>query len=114
MAKTEREKLVWPELQRELDAVALQVKRGTIQDATFIEADPGSSKKQHDEISPTEVSGRSDIVETVPRLDAAEIMRLRLRAKSICLCQNPRLELWVVGRLQVHQNRIGTIPKMVV
>lgn len=28
-----------------MDAKGLQVKRGTIQDATFIEADPGSSKK---------------------------------------------------------------------
>jgi transposase, IS5 family len=45
MAKTEKDKLVWAELQRQLDAMGLQVKRGTIQDATFIEADPGSSKK---------------------------------------------------------------------
>ena len=49
MAKTEKDKLVWAELQRQLDAMGLQVKRGTIQDATFIEADPGSSKKPHDE-----------------------------------------------------------------
>jgi transposase, IS5 family len=45
MAKTETDKVVWAELQRQLDAKGLQVKRGTIQDATFIEADPGSSKK---------------------------------------------------------------------
>jgi IS5 family transposase len=45
MAKTEKDKVVWPELQRQLDAMGLQVKRGTMQDATFIEADPGSSKK---------------------------------------------------------------------
>jgi IS5 family transposase len=45
MAKTEKDKLVWAELQRQLDALGLRVKRGTIQDATFIEADPGSSKK---------------------------------------------------------------------
>jgi len=36
---------VWDELQRQLDAKGLQVKHGTIQDATFIEADPGSSNK---------------------------------------------------------------------
>ncbi len=45
MAKTGKDKIVWTELQRQLDAKGLQVKRGTIQDATFIEADPGSSKK---------------------------------------------------------------------
>jgi IS5 family transposase len=53
MAKTEKNKLVWAELQRQLDAMGLQVKRGTIQDATFIEADPGSSKKPHDESAKT-------------------------------------------------------------
>lgn len=45
MAKIERDKVVWPELQRQLDAMGLQVRRGTMQDATFIEADPGASKK---------------------------------------------------------------------
>ena len=45
IADTEKDKMVWAELQRQLDAMGLQVKRGTIQDATFIEADPGSSKK---------------------------------------------------------------------
>jgi len=53
MAKTEKDKFVWAELQRQLDARGLQVKRGTIQDATFIEADPGSSKKPHDENAKT-------------------------------------------------------------
>jgi len=37
--------LVWDEFQRQLDSMGLEVKKGTIQDATFIEADPGSSKK---------------------------------------------------------------------
>jgi IS5 family transposase len=45
MAETGKDEMVWSELQRQLDAKGLQVKRGTIQDATFIEADPGSSKK---------------------------------------------------------------------
>ena len=45
MAKTGKKEMVWAELQRQLDAMCLQVKRGTVQDATFIEADPGSSKK---------------------------------------------------------------------
>ena len=45
MVKTGMDKIVWEELQKQLDAKGLKVKRGTIQDATFIEADPGSSKK---------------------------------------------------------------------
>jgi IS5 family transposase len=45
MARTGTDETVWAELQRQLDAMGLQVKHGTIQDATFIEADPGSSKK---------------------------------------------------------------------
>jgi IS5 family transposase len=45
MAETGKDKMVWAEFQRQLDAMGLRVKRGTIQDATFIEADPGSSKK---------------------------------------------------------------------
>jgi IS5 family transposase len=53
MAKTGRDESVWSELQRQLDAMGLQVKRGTIQDATFIEADPGSSKKPYDENAKT-------------------------------------------------------------
>ena len=37
MAKTETDKVVWAELQRQLYAMGLRVKCGTIQDATFIE-----------------------------------------------------------------------------
>jgi IS5 family transposase len=53
MAKTEKDKLVWAELQRQLDTMGLKVKRGTMQDATFIEADPGSSKKLRGEDAKT-------------------------------------------------------------
>ena len=53
MAKTEKDKMVWAELQSQLDALGLKVKRGTIQDATFIEADPGSSKKPRGEDAKT-------------------------------------------------------------
>jgi IS5 family transposase len=48
MAKTGKDEVVWGELQKQLDAMGLKVKRGTIQDATFIEADPGKSKKASD------------------------------------------------------------------
>jgi len=44
-----KDELVWAELQRQLDSMGLQVKRETIQDATFIESDPGSSKKPRGE-----------------------------------------------------------------
>jgi IS5 family transposase len=53
MAETGKEEMVWAELQRQLDAMGLQVKRGTVQDATFIEADPGSSKKPRGEDAKT-------------------------------------------------------------
>ena len=49
IADSGKDELIWSELQRQLDAMGLQVKRGTIQDATFIEADPGSSKKPRGE-----------------------------------------------------------------
>jgi IS5 family transposase len=45
MANARKDEVVWAELQRQLDAMGLQVKHGTIQDATFIEADPGKFKK---------------------------------------------------------------------
>jgi transposase, IS5 family len=45
MAETGTDNIVWAEFQRQLDSMGLQVKRGTVLDATFIEADPGSSKK---------------------------------------------------------------------
>jgi IS5 family transposase len=53
MAETGKEEMVWAELQRQLDAMGLKVKRGTVQDATFIEADPGSSKKPRGEDAKT-------------------------------------------------------------
>jgi IS5 family transposase len=53
MANTGKDEVVWAELQKQLDTKGLCVKRGTIQDATFILADPGSSKKTHDGIAKT-------------------------------------------------------------
>jgi IS5 family transposase len=49
MEETGKDEMVWAELQRQLDAMGLQVRRGTIQDATFIEADHGSSTKPRGE-----------------------------------------------------------------
>ena len=53
MGKTEKDKIVWSELQRQLDSMGLQVRRGTIQDATFIEADQGSRKKPRGDAAKT-------------------------------------------------------------
>ena len=44
LTETGKDKAIWEELQRQLDAKGLKVKRGSIQDATLIEADPGKSK----------------------------------------------------------------------
>ncbi len=41
LAKTGKDKVIWQELQRQLDAKKLKIRKGTIQDATFITADPG-------------------------------------------------------------------------
>lgn len=48
MANTGKDEVAWAELQRQLDAKGLKVKRGTMQDTTFIEADPWSSKKMYE------------------------------------------------------------------
>jgi IS5 family transposase len=44
LAKTGKDRAIWAELQRQLDAVGLKVKQGVAQDATFITADPGHAK----------------------------------------------------------------------
>jgi IS5 family transposase len=41
LAKTGRDRLVWEELQRQLDEKGLKVRKGVVQDASFITADPG-------------------------------------------------------------------------
>jgi len=44
LMETGRDKEIWKELQRQLDAQGLRVKKGVIQDVTFITADPGHAK----------------------------------------------------------------------
>jgi len=41
LAESGRDRLVWEELQRQLDAKGLKVKKGVVQDASFITSDPG-------------------------------------------------------------------------
>ena len=45
LAQSGMDKEVWNEMQRQLDAMNLKVKKGIMQDATFITADPGHAKK---------------------------------------------------------------------
>ncbi len=44
LAKTGKDRAIWAELQRQLDAFGLKVKQGVAQDATFITTDPGHAK----------------------------------------------------------------------
>jgi len=41
LAETGRDRMVWEELQRQLDRKGLKVRKGVVQDATFITSDPG-------------------------------------------------------------------------
>jgi len=55
LAETDRDKLIWEELQRQLDAKGLTVKKGVVQDASFITSDPGHARadKPHGEEAKT-------------------------------------------------------------
>jgi IS5 family transposase len=44
LAESGKDKEVWDELQRQLDAMNLKVKKGIMQDASFITSDPGHAK----------------------------------------------------------------------
>lgn len=44
LAETGRDKLVWEELQRQLDEKGLSVRKGVVQDASFITSDPGHAR----------------------------------------------------------------------
>ena len=46
MATTEKDKVVWAELQRQLNALGLRVKRGTMQDATSLTQIPDRPKNR--------------------------------------------------------------------
>jgi IS5 family transposase len=45
LAETGRDRTIWEELQSQLDMKGLKVKKGVVQDATFITSDPGHAKK---------------------------------------------------------------------
>jgi IS5 family transposase len=44
LARTGKDREIWDELQRQLDARGLSVRKGVMQDATFITADPGHAR----------------------------------------------------------------------
>ena len=44
LAESGRDKLVWKELQRQMDAKGLKVKKGVVQDASFFTSDPGHAR----------------------------------------------------------------------
>lgn len=44
IAKTGKDSAIWDELQKQFDAKGLKIKKGMIQDATFIQSDPGHAK----------------------------------------------------------------------
>ena len=41
ISKTKKDKAIWKELQRQLEGKGLKIRKGVIQDATFVTADPG-------------------------------------------------------------------------
>jgi len=49
LAETGKDRVVWAELQRQLDEKGLKVRKGVVQDASFITADPGKSSKPRGE-----------------------------------------------------------------
>ena len=44
LAKTGKDNEIWNELQRQLESLSLKIKKGMIQDTTFIHSDPGHAK----------------------------------------------------------------------
>ena len=44
LSKTGRDRIVWNELQRQLDSKGIKIRKGTAQDAAFITSDPGHEK----------------------------------------------------------------------
>ena len=41
LSKTGKDRIIWNELQRQLELKGIKVKKGSAQDATFITSDPG-------------------------------------------------------------------------
>ncbi len=46
LSTTGKDRVIWNELQRQLDSKGIKIRKGTMQDATFITSDPGHEKYQ--------------------------------------------------------------------
>jgi IS5 family transposase len=46
LSKTGKDRIIWNELQRQLESKGIKVKKGSAQDATFITSDPGLVKHE--------------------------------------------------------------------
>ena len=60
LASTGKDRELWEELQRQLEEKGLRVRKGVVQDATFITADPGPSGKPREEHARTRRSRDGD------------------------------------------------------
>jgi IS5 family transposase len=54
LVKTCTDKIIWGELQKQIDSKGLIVKKAVIQDATFITSGPGHKKDETKELVPKE------------------------------------------------------------
>ena len=71
---------VWAELQRQLDEKGLKVKKGVVQDATFITSDPGHTKK--DKPRGEEAKTRRSVDGTWAKKGSMSSYGYKLHAKS--------------------------------
>jgi IS5 family transposase len=46
LSTTGRDRVIWNELQRQIDSKGIKIRKGTMQDATFITSDPGHERHQ--------------------------------------------------------------------
>lgn len=60
LASTGKDRELWEELQRQLEEKGLRVRKGVVQDATFITADPGPSGRPREEHAKTRRSRDGD------------------------------------------------------
>ena len=80
LAESGRDRLVWEELQRQLDGKGLKVKKGVVQDASFITADPGHAKA--DKPRGEEARTRRSRDGTWAKKDSKSYYGFKLHAKS--------------------------------
>jgi len=105
--------LIWQELQRQQDALGLKIKKGTIQDATFITADPGhapadkprETKPGHEEVKrvhgrkriPRHILGLKSIPKKTVTMDWSENTRLLLHHFTIAGLISQKKVKWYTG-----------------